>query len=364
MIFCKSMKSILFLLVLAPALAICQDAQERLLYIIDSIPVIEDPKPGHSPTEAQIGDVSVITDKKVIKDQFGYSNIDKVISIRTKAFLERTDSVKRIPTTKLMIKRNGTWFLKDSDTPYTGYFIDYFLNGTKEGEGYFENGRAKGLRTSYYLNGYKRFTRNYQNGIENGVSTEYFMNGNVRMEGTTRGGKENGLWKEWYSTGRLKRELTFSDGNVDVAKEDNKFYNKLTNGINQSAAGNYDLAIKTLSKAEELNSKYSDLYFHRGTAFFMQFKFDQAIADYDKALALEPLYKEVLTNRAFARIRKHEFRDSRTLSKTSGTTVIATKSDTTIPPNDVEKICSDLKLGIDLGDISPMIMDALTKYCK
>jgi antitoxin component YwqK of YwqJK toxin-antitoxin module len=358
------MKYLLILFILIPTLVISQESQERILYVVDSIPVIEEPEPGHGPTESQIADITVITDLKVIQDQFGYSNIDKVISIRTKVFLERSDSVRKIPTTKMMDKRDGTWYIKDSNTPYTGYFLDYFLNGLKEGEGYFKNGRAEGLRTTYYLNGNRRYTRNYKNGIENGISIEYFYNGEIRMEGTTIDGVENGIWKEWYSTGPLKRELTYNNGQVDISKEDNKFYKTLTNGINQSAEGNYDLAISTLTKAEKLNSNYSDLYFHRGTAFFMQFKFEEAISDYNKALELEPLYKEVLTNRAFARIRKFEFGDSRTLYKTSETVVIASKSEPTIPINELENICSDLKSGIELGDTSPMIMDAYSKYCE
>ena len=41
-----------------------------------------------------------------------------------------------------MTKKNGAWFLKDSE-PYTGKFIDYYLNGKKEGEGYLFNGKLK-----------------------------------------------------------------------------------------------------------------------------------------------------------------------------------------------------------------------------
>jgi hypothetical protein len=73
---------------------------------------------------------------------------------------------------------------------------------------------------------------------------------------------------------------------------------------------------------------------------------------------------ESLSNRAFARLRKYEFKDSRTLSKNSGVTVLAAKDKVEIPQEEKIKICSDLKKGLELGDNKPMILDALKKYCE
>lgn len=100
---------------------------------------------------------------------------------------------------------------------------------------------------------------------------------------------------------------------------------------------------------------YSDAYFHRGTAYFYDFKFDEAIKDYDKAIDREPLYMESLSNRAFARLRKYEFKNSRTLSKNQYVTVLASKEKVEIPKDEQEKICADLNKGHQLGDTKPMI---------
>ena len=119
-----------------------------------------------------------------------------------------------------------------------------------------------------------------------------------------------------------------------------------------------------MDKAIELNPNYSDTYFHRGTAYLYDFKFDEAIRDYDKAIELEPLYMESLSNRAFARMRKYEFKNSRTLSKGNGVTVLASKDKVEMPEEEKEKVCSDLNAGYKLGDKKPMILEAIKKYCQ
>ncbi|WP_204312701.1 tetratricopeptide repeat protein, partial [Escherichia coli] len=69
----------------------------------------------------------------------------------------------------------------------------------------------------------------------------------------------------------------------------------------------------------------AEAYFSRGTVKLNNFQFDEAIADFDKALQFEPFMSYALSNRAFARIRKYQFANSRTISKNSEVTVLASK---------------------------------------
>ena len=73
---------------------------------------------------------------------------------------------------------------------------------------------------------------------------------------------------------------------------------------------------------------------------------------------------ESLSNRAFARLRKYEFKNSRTLSKGNGVTVLASKDKVEIPKDEQEKVCVDLNKGYQLGDTKPMIVDAMKNYCQ
>ena len=71
-----------------------------------------------------------------------------------------------------------------------------------------------------------------------------------------------------------------------------------------------------------------------------------------------------IANRAFARIRKYQFASSRTLSKNSEVTVLASKDKVPIPEAEQEKICNDLQKAVFLGDKTKMIIEALSDYCQ
>lgn len=337
---------------------------ERILYILDTVPIIDDPDESEGAlTNNDMYTVKVVTNKDSIGN-LGYTSIDKVIFITTKEYHNRSEETKKIPTTKLMEKKDGVWYLKDTKTPYSGKFIDYFLNGKMWRDGTLKNGVVDGIRTVYYPNGNKSYFRNYLNGVSEGYSEEYFPNGNLKQKGSFKNGKDDGLWQEFYSTGAIKRQSTFVNLKPNLTKEEEKFYSLQNTSLELMKADDYKGAIRKLDQAEKLNNKYSDLYFYRGTAKLDDFDFDNAIIDFDKAIELEPLYMEALSNRAFARIRKYEFKNSRTLSKTSEVTILASKDKVEIPVDEKNKICADLKASIDLGDHNKMILEAYETYCK
>lgn len=341
-----------------------QQGQERILYVVDSIPIINDPDEDDGElTEQDIETVTVVTNKDEI-EKFGYKDLDKLIFIITKEFAKRPEELKKIPTLAQMERKNGRWCLKDLQTPYTGQFVEFYINGRLKGEGNFKDGLAEGLRTAYYPDGKTRFIRNYVNGLENGEFKQFFTNGKIEQEGTFKDAKEEGIWKLWYSTGQLKKQVEFKNGKELTTKEDDKFYRQFSNASKFSSEGNYAAAVKAFDKVIEMNPNYSDLYFHRGTAYLYDMKFDEAIKDYDKAIELEPLYKESISNRAFARLRKHEFKNSRILSKNSDVTVLTSKDKVEIPKDELDKICADLNLGYSLGDKKQMIIEAINKYCQ
>jgi antitoxin component YwqK of YwqJK toxin-antitoxin module len=336
---------------------------EKILYVIDSIPIIKDPdKNSGTLKNEDIDHLEVVTNQDKIK-VLGYTTIDKIIFITTKEFAKRPIEIKKIPTTALMERKDGVWYLKNATTPYSGKIIDYFLNGRIQGEGILKNGVLDGIRSAYYENGNKEFIRNYVNGIANGYSEEYFIDGKLKQKGNFRDGKDDGIWIEYYSTGAIKRQATFINLVPDMSKDEKKFYDLQNKAIELMRAEDYKGAIKKLNDAEKLNDKYADIYFYRGTSKLNDFDFDDALIDFDKAIELEPTYMEALANRAFTRIRKYEFKDSRTLKSNVEVTILATHGKVDIPSDEKNKICDDLNKSVELGDYNDMVLEAIKKYC-
>jgi antitoxin component YwqK of YwqJK toxin-antitoxin module len=382
----KRQMTIFYLLFLSiPIFA--QNQNERILYIVDSIPIIEEPKEGFGKlTENEIEKVEVIKDKKIIATK-GFKDLDGIIYVFTKEYAKRPDSLKAIPSTKKMTKKNGTWFLKDTE-PFTGKFIDYYLDGKKEGEGYLFNGKLKGKRLLYDPNGNLSDEVEYENGLQNGVEKRYYKNGTLMQTGTFKNGKEIGTWEMYHPNGKLKQRSNFNN-NGKMDGESISYYstgeikgkNNYVNGVYQKDKINdklfelynqaqelykqmdYQGAIKKLDAALKIEPNWSDGYFARGTMKLNNFQFLEAKEDFDKLLQIEPFFTNGYGNRAFTIIRKYEFGDSRTLSKSKDVQVFATKK-IEIPASEIEKICLDLSKAIELGDTNTMVLEAFKKYCE
>jgi len=381
-------KIIILLLILISFIGQSQNSNERILYIIDSIPIIDDPSEDDDElTENDIETLTIITNKSEIKD---YTNleIDKVINITTKLYAKRSKEIKAIPTTKQMERKNGKWYLNNSTSPYTGEFIDYYNTGKIWGEGTMFNGKLKGIRKMYYSNGNLSLERNYDNGISHGIEKEYYKNGVLEQQGEFENGKEVGIWEmyhpnkqlkqraefnsngkmegeviSYYSTGKTKGVSYYKNGEYVKDKVNNKIFNYYNQSQELYKQGNYKSAIKKLDKAIELDSTWAKGYFARGTMKLNDFQFDEAITDFNKTLEIEPYFTNAYANRAFAIMRKHQFSNGRTLSKSKYVQVIASK-ETDIPENELEKICEDLNKAISLGDNSEMVLEALKTHCR
>jgi len=378
-------KILILLLTLSSLIGLSQN--ENVIYVVDSIPVIEEPKDGFGTlTENEIDNVVVVKDKKVIESS-GYKDFDGIIYVFTKEYVKRPDSIKVIPTTKIMSKKNGTWYLKNNSTPYSGKFIDYYLTGKKQGEGNLFNGKLKGKRILYYRNGNVSDEIEYENGISNGLEKRFYKDESLMQKGTFKNGKEIGVWEVYHPNGQLKQHSTFVNGKMDGAsisyystgeikgknmykngvyqkdKTNDKIYKLYKQAQSYYKQGDFKSAIKKYTKCIELNENWTEGYFARATAKLNNLQFDEAIKDFDKTLEIEPYFTNAYSNRAFAILRKYELGNGRTLSKSKNVQIIASK-ETEIPESELTKICADLKKATALGDNNWMVLEALEKHCK
>ena len=358
---------------------------DRMLYVIDSIIVIDDPEEGNEILQTDVADMKIVKEKDSLKTM-GYEQYDGVTFLFTTEYRNRSEIIKLIPSSKQMKKKDGAFYLNNN--LYNGQFIDYYYSGNKQGEGTFLNGKLTGKRKVYYKNGKLNAEKTFKNGLENGLNNTFYPDGTLKETGEWVNGKEEGIWKSFYTNGQIALRNNYKSGEIyDTAT---KYYSTgkikenvfIKNGkvipdpglvkINQlmvkssesNKEGNIKAAIKYSSKAIEIDSTYAEAYFSRGTIKLNDFKFDDAISDFDKALKFEPLMAFALANRAFARIRKYQFASSRTLSHNSEVTVLALKDKVSVPEAEQEMICNDLQKAIFLGNKTKMIIEALSDYCR
>ena len=173
-----------------------------------------------------------------------------------------------------------------------------------------------------------------------------------------------GETKVYYSTGKILAIEVTKNGKTIPDKNLEKINQVMNKGHENNKEGDYKNAIKSYSKAIEIDSTYAEAYFSRGTVKLNDFKFDEAIVDFDKALKLEPYLEYALSNRAFARIRKYQYASGKPLVKNSDVTVMASKDVPEIPESELNIICNDLRQAILLGDKGKMIMEAVAEFCK
>jgi len=381
------MKKKILILLLVLSYSFTQGQNEKALFVVDSIPIIEEPKENNSLSQDEINNVVTITKRQTL-DSLGYNQLDKVIYVFTKAYVNRPDSLKSIPSTGIMEKRNGTWYLPNNTNPYSGRFIDYYMSGKKQGEGFLFNGRLKGNRKMYYQNGNISADLEYENGISNGSEKNFYEDGKLKEEGVTKNQKKIGLWKSYhpngqiknltphnenslihgesvsyYSTGKIKSSFKYKDGTYIKDKNFEKFYKLYNGGQENFKLGNFKSAIKKYTKCIELNPTSADAYFARGTAKLENFEFDEARKDFDKTLEIEPFFTNAYANRAFTIIRKYEFANSRDIKGFKGVKIMSAKK-AVIPKDAKVMVCKDLNKAVSLGDKIRMVIDALKDHCE
>lgn len=188
-----------------------QKPEVRMAFIVDSVLIVDDPQDGNDLRSDEISDLAVIRNKDSLKS-LGYERFDGVTYIFTKAYRAHPDSIRRIPTTLRMERREGIIFWQG--TPYTGPVIDYYYSGRRYGTGRFVNGKAEGADSLYYQNGHLSLEREYKEGVADGMERIYYPDGTLKQEGRLTGGKEEGLWKEYFQNGAIRQYGIYRNGEL------------------------------------------------------------------------------------------------------------------------------------------------------
>jgi antitoxin component YwqK of YwqJK toxin-antitoxin module len=117
--------------------------------------------------------------------------------------------------------REGVFYLKSSNSPYTGKFFDFRDNGQKKGEANLKDGKPDGLTVSWHENGQKQAEINYKDDKFDGLFVAWYENGQKKTEGNFKDGKQHGLSVLWHKNGQKQAEGNYKD-NEPISE---KFWN-------------------------------------------------------------------------------------------------------------------------------------------
>ena len=365
-----------------------QISNEKILFVIDSIPILNDPEEWNPIDPNDIADITVIKNKDSLK-RLRPEQLDGIIYIFTKAYRNRPDSLKRIPSLKQMVVKNEIWNL--NDIPYSGTYIDYYNSGKIQNKGTLLNGKLNGELTVYFKNGNKKFISNYKDGILHGVWSDYypngvllssrkyadgkmieyehyFVNGQIQSEIRPKKATQYDTAFSYYSTGQVKQMKLVKKHPSVQDKKTNDFNASVTYFFRSINEGKLKDANKYFYSIWKVDSTSSDTRYKEGLLLMKEFRFDAAIEAFDKALKLEPLMRESLVHRAVARIRKYKYANAKLLPGKNKETPLILEDIISIPQDEQTKICNDLRQAVyvDFSElyVPKMVAPAILNYCQ
>ena len=118
-----------------------------------------------------------------------------------------TSSVGWSETLNDLVKRDGLFYKKFTEVPFTGTI-------TGEEKGKLKNGKSEGSWIAYWENGQLWYKGDYKNGKQEGSWFTYFQNGQLSSKGDFNNGKKEGSWFRYLRDGTVNNKYTgtYKDG--------------------------------------------------------------------------------------------------------------------------------------------------------
>ena len=140
----------------------------------------------------------------------------KVLLILLPLLLIAGCSKEPINYEEVLVKRDGVFYTKDTNKPYSGGVFSLYDDGKKKDKGIIKDGKLiRRTEWKYHGNGQKWFEGSFKDGLRDGLFTTWYENGNKEEETTYDDGKPDGLSNKWYKSGKKMEEGTFKNGKID-----------------------------------------------------------------------------------------------------------------------------------------------------
>ena len=106
---------------------------------------------------------------------------------------------------KDLVERDGIYYKKFTDIPFTGNVTGIF-------QGKIKDGKKHGSWVWYHDNGQLYSKETFKDGKLDGPYVSYHENGQLSFKGTYKDGKKVGPWVRYHLDGRLGNKVTYKDG--------------------------------------------------------------------------------------------------------------------------------------------------------
>ena len=114
-------------------------------------------------------------------------------------------SIALSETMEDLVKRDGLYYKKFTDTPFTGK-----VEGKKQGS--FKNGKKHGKWIIYHENGQLAKKFYLKNGKVEGEAIAYYDNGELWHKGQFKNSKKDGEWIIYHHNGQLMDKAHYKNG--------------------------------------------------------------------------------------------------------------------------------------------------------
>jgi antitoxin component YwqK of YwqJK toxin-antitoxin module len=128
-----------------------------------------------------------------------------------------------------LVERNGLFYKKFTDTPFTGelsgqdngmmkdgkpdgFWIYYYGDGQLNAKANYKDGKLDGFLKEYSVTGYFYSKENYKDGELDGVSESYYENGQLKRIENYKDREKDGVIKKYNEDGSLLRIEIWIDG--------------------------------------------------------------------------------------------------------------------------------------------------------
>ncbi len=119
------------------------------------------------------------------------------------------------PTTLPEVARTNLTFadgklrVPGDHTPFTGFILEHFANGSLRWRSAVSNGLLHGLSEGWYTNAQLQVSEHFIDGVSHGVRTKWYANGIKQSEASIVDGKLHGTFRKWHENAVLSEQAEF-----------------------------------------------------------------------------------------------------------------------------------------------------------